>query len=526
MDPDDETFSFKCDELWFFSFCINLDDLKVYGWKFTFPEGIIGPGPPPPGLDLGLSGWGFVVEPTWPPWPKITVGPGDSLTYEDEPSSCEDNKEEIPVELYTRSYGLSVSSGTTVTTTTKTLTETVSETGCPIPSYTSVSSCSIQAKRSAASTPERTAATASATSVPALHRRAVPTEWEDDNSCPGGEADSILYFGTDADDDDANAVYDRLDYDEALFGLKSATYSGTLPLGLIFIYIWDMPKSLREKYASMSGVSRCYNWHYLLSKGSVEDVADAYLPPRDVSNATEQHVLDSRAEQDAMPNDYAWYRSQVSSYPGEEWIYEGVDDDAGFDKVWEYYADDTLGAGQYVYLMEDGITESDPEYEGATIEYLEGYADIGSAKVDLDHGDATAKLIIGQSVGIVPKATMVTFPGTNSAVGEDTPSEVRLIELLQIIEHVENNNAQGMCVVSMAWSSFRNSAMRVIPEYPRYLSKSSFLCLPSPIIPPQVFSKLTHLPISHRETSEVLGGDSKMCPCDICREQVHPAIRR
>lgn len=33
----------RCDELWFFIFCIDTKDIKIYGWKFTFPKSVIGP---------------------------------------------------------------------------------------------------------------------------------------------------------------------------------------------------------------------------------------------------------------------------------------------------------------------------------------------------------------------------------------------------------------------------------------------------------------------------------------------------
>ncbi|KAK0737079.1 glycosyl hydrolase family 71-domain-containing protein [Apiosordaria backusii] len=113
-DNDHVVVKIKCDELWFFIFCIDTKDIKVFGWKFTFPKSVIGLGPPPP-LRILPVGWAFVHPPDFPHWPKITVGPG--LTYPDKPTDCDNNKLEVPVEMYSRSFGLSVSSGVTVTTT-------------------------------------------------------------------------------------------------------------------------------------------------------------------------------------------------------------------------------------------------------------------------------------------------------------------------------------------------------------------------------------------------------------------------
>lgn len=33
----------KCDELWFFVFCIHAEHIQVFGWKFTFPKAVIRP---------------------------------------------------------------------------------------------------------------------------------------------------------------------------------------------------------------------------------------------------------------------------------------------------------------------------------------------------------------------------------------------------------------------------------------------------------------------------------------------------
>lgn len=69
------------------------------------------------------------------------VGPGSSISFD--PPTCDDQKLEVPVEMFTVSYGLSVSAGTTVTTTTRTITETAWDTGCPIPEVTTAEACSI-----------------------------------------------------------------------------------------------------------------------------------------------------------------------------------------------------------------------------------------------------------------------------------------------------------------------------------------------------------------------------------------------
>ncbi len=56
--------------LWFFNFCLT-GPRKIGGWRWVFPRGIIGPGPPPWwNIDIGFGSFQF--EDDLPPWPKIT----------------------------------------------------------------------------------------------------------------------------------------------------------------------------------------------------------------------------------------------------------------------------------------------------------------------------------------------------------------------------------------------------------------------------------------------------------------------
>jgi hypothetical protein len=183
-----------------------------------------------------------------------SVGP--SLKYPDKPTNCDDNKLEVPVEMYTRSFGLSVSNGITVTTTTRTITETAYETGCPLPQYTTTAACGRgggSAKRQAAfqdiSPPVPTSSTlAAATHVPALVAR---DDWSDDmtDGCDM-TMDVAFYLEDGAAESDIDQVMARLGNTD----LRHHRYAHPA-LGTILIFVSQIPESLMEKISLMPGVS-------------------------------------------------------------------------------------------------------------------------------------------------------------------------------------------------------------------------------------------------------------------------------
>ena len=149
--------------------------------------------------------------------------------------------------MYTRSFGLSVSSGTTVTTTTRTITETAYETGCPLPLYTTTAACGTadgNAKR------QIRTALATATATPALAPRAAWSEdWRYDMvGCFGG-SDTAFYLIDGAAESDIDTVMDRLSYT----GLINHRYQHH-SLGTILIFVQNLPWSLYQKIMQMPGV--------------------------------------------------------------------------------------------------------------------------------------------------------------------------------------------------------------------------------------------------------------------------------
>ena len=162
--------------------------------------------------------------------------------------------------MYTRSFGLSVSSGVTVTTTTRTITETAYETGCPVPEYTTTAACGLgsgNSKRQAAafsdmSPPVATAAPANAARhAHALVARNDNQDWADDMADGCEEKKSAaIYFKDGASINDILDVLLRLQ----LSGLDHYHFEH-YSLGTIFIYLEGIPISLVNKIAVMFGVS-------------------------------------------------------------------------------------------------------------------------------------------------------------------------------------------------------------------------------------------------------------------------------
>lgn len=183
---------------------------------------------------------------------NVAISIGPDLSYPDKPTDCDDNKREVPVEMYTVSYGLSVSNGATVTTTTKTITETAYETGCPIPEYTTTAACGQgkgKSKRQTAlseiSLPVATAAPATAGHSPALVARD-DCDWDEKWS-------AAIYFFKTASEADILSVEVHIQ----LYGYEYHHFKHDR-LGTIFIYVEDAPFHFLAEIIEMEGVSYGY----------------------------------------------------------------------------------------------------------------------------------------------------------------------------------------------------------------------------------------------------------------------------
>ncbi|KAI1358579.1 pectin lyase fold/virulence factor [Xylaria arbuscula] len=124
-EPTDDGVVVTC-RVWFFFLCISWDPLYVGSWHWILPPGIYPDGPPP----VNIIEWpsGFHVQGTLPPWPKITIGNDNQITFEDE-SECETETAEICTTT-TIFSATKTTNGVTATTATSTSTHCEIITGC------------------------------------------------------------------------------------------------------------------------------------------------------------------------------------------------------------------------------------------------------------------------------------------------------------------------------------------------------------------------------------------------------------
>ncbi|KAJ5943590.1 hypothetical protein N7516_003758 [Penicillium verrucosum] len=111
-DDDDGAIITSC-KLWFFNICLG-GRFKSIRW--TLPPGIYPPGPPPPDIlgPPGNSVWS--IQPPLPPWPPLTVGRDNKLTYSNEPS-CQTESAELCSTTVSKSETLVGTITSTVTAT-------------------------------------------------------------------------------------------------------------------------------------------------------------------------------------------------------------------------------------------------------------------------------------------------------------------------------------------------------------------------------------------------------------------------
>ncbi|KAF2992904.1 hypothetical protein E8E14_000100 [Neopestalotiopsis sp. 37M] len=99
--------------LWFFFICISWGNIKIGGWKWDFPPGILSPGPPPT-VKFPPS---FSIKGNLPgPWPRVTIGTNGVATYPTEkPTDCTSSTAEVCIT--TTSFSATVTGRTTQTAT-------------------------------------------------------------------------------------------------------------------------------------------------------------------------------------------------------------------------------------------------------------------------------------------------------------------------------------------------------------------------------------------------------------------------
>lgn len=176
--------------------------------------------------------------------------------------------------MYTRSFGLSVSNGVTVTTTTRTITETAYETGCPLDQYTTTAGCGGNARRHIETFPASETATATATAtavssaiasndIPALVARDPDwsPDWADDMKGCSQRVEAAFYLDVFASESDVNQVMARLFYTK----LPHHRFEHPNLGRAVLIWVYRIPYSLAQKILHMPGVGHWLFIYHLLT---------------------------------------------------------------------------------------------------------------------------------------------------------------------------------------------------------------------------------------------------------------------
>ncbi|ETS74683.1 hypothetical protein PFICI_13167 [Pestalotiopsis fici W106-1] len=418
-EDDDDDKKTTC-KLWFFFICISWGDIKIGGWRWDFPPGILPPGPPPT-IKFPPQ---MTIRGTLPgPWPRITIGANGVATYpENKPTDCTSSTADVCIT--TTSFSATVT-GQTTRTATSVVSTCTPIVGCNVEdddsttSVTTIDSCTAltQLGRRAEAT-----ATASASERHELSARA-------------GEActkDDIIIYPVSIDDRSNPSVYtiesylQELGYDGLLNTpnvkklWEETEVAGIPEEYTAFFFVRDVPTFLIP-------IIREHIGDYIKDVYSIYDFnqRNNYLPQsasasvaRRNSAFNESLELEKRADE---TNGY-WELSQVCLPPNVDW-----EDSAELpDGPFLAYYDTSFGEGQTIYVVEDGFSD-DEEFAltyniGAEtfnrpqvrmIDETLDYGQVHNGAALLKHGSDVLSKVWGKSFGLGKNAQIVMPKNTN-----------------------------------------------------------------------------------------------------------------
>ncbi|KAK7943020.1 Glucan 1-3-beta-glucosidase [Apiospora aurea] len=462
-DDDDTTTTCK---LWFFWICINWGDVKIGGWRWKYPRGILPP-----------------------------IGSNGEVTYpKEQPTDCETQTAELC--STTTSFGVTVSDGTSKTTTTATPERCTTIVGCNAEddegatTTSDVDACTIDlSPRTAAATAPVATTTATATEGPdrrdeKIQRRAPPAD---------GLDHAILYPANPRRVDGILAFLQR-------FGYATRTRQITAAGFTAFFFITNMQEChieqiKRERHADgtrlVTDAYGQYRWNVDRYDGrdnsNPQRRAVTNLGGTVMRNVTIDETprprkpakLGRRDPIDVQLDGY-YALSQISVPPEELW-----DDYAGAGDFL-YSADDSFGTGQTIYFIEDGIDDGHSEFTpqitvGMDDKHLnrpppDTFApfDYGSAahrgRPLIPHGTNVVSLAFGAQLGLAKRANIIVVGNENA----DPPDKNNLIlerylqSLVRVLEDVDRKGAagRGKSIINMSfgWVNDINSHAKFMRE--------------------------------------------------------------
>jgi subtilisin family serine protease len=118
------------------------------------------------------------------------------------------------------------------------------------------------------------------------------------------------------------------------------------------------------------------------------------------------------------------------------------------------------GAGQHVYLIDTGIKTTHEQFADATINNLYSNFDSTGAVSQFDdeagHGTATGSLIVGNTLGAAPAATLHNVKLFDANTGQTTIGEI-INALDAVLAHHNANTPSQAKVVCMPWIISKNA---------------------------------------------------------------------
>ncbi|KAF9894400.1 hypothetical protein FE257_007903 [Aspergillus nanangensis] len=454
-------------KLWFFNvypvpviwqcFHANDDQICPAGkfLRWTLPPGIYPPGPPPPDI-LGPSNPKWTIQPPLPPWPKITVGRDNQLTYSDEPS-CQTESAELCSTTITASETL-VGTITSTVTATSSACETIY--GCSLTDWESTTTTTAPVCEPTSSGGEYQPP-AIGCPAPAI---VYPKDPENVGSIPNllkGYDDYVEIPWTLYDSrqvappppvtvgKETNGPVEQPDVAYAYY-YEEANYNNGAPLGLSHAsQDGDLPLALEEPDDRM--LSDELEW----------DTDPA--PLNDTLGLEMRH--DKRQTNFRVTRKTPfWAASQVSLPKGSAWRSPGSESynpNEPNGDIYTYNYDVATAVNTYVYMLgEWGIWKDHSEFQGRSIEYLATGAGIGDdfpedVRMDESHGSMVAAMIVGNRLGLCPTCTLVVvstkFRSPNSLDWYRDPNERLLSQLTGALEDIKSKKRQGKATINMSF---------------------------------------------------------------------------
>ncbi|OAX83696.1 hypothetical protein ACJ72_01943 [Emergomyces africanus] len=431
--------------LWFFSFCLNQDKTKVRGLRWNPPPGIYPPGPPPLRAIALPPSW--TIKPPLPPWPPITIGRDNIITYpKEEPTKCERKSAEI---CMTTVFMTTTTRGTITSTASSTSSTCDTIRGCSASDWDTTTT---QTKPDHCSSPTANPVQGAASIIP----------------LPGCPANAIVYPSNMKDVGQISQIL-------AKYKGKYVEIKSNVLQQVAFIWVPLLDQETMNALLESPDVADAYYYESWYSNTNQRDSDSARrakrdnTPPepiysykqRNINHSTSNRaVLDGHNKNQSVQstsksrsNEFIWDLSQISNPKDGVWNLPDSSsrDENGYPK---FNYDDTSGRGQHIYILEDGFYSLHPEFNGIDIEVLlphrpgETWGRDVIVHPNYPHGAYVSSKIVGVKLGLCDNCKLHVSPiYINDVLWHERVME----QLMIIIDHVQRNGFQNKAVLNMSF---------------------------------------------------------------------------